>query len=513
MGAEGYERPVRGMFNKQFRMFLPVLIAGTLFLLFHGLIGSSSYRAIGGTFPQKVWQTWKIDAAGLDAKDAVRVRTWTTKNPKYRYELLTDDNALSYVKHHYGPAGINRPDIVHVFETLNAKIIKADLLRYLVMYIEGGLYADIDVECLKPIEHFIPNRYDEKDIDMVIGIETDMPDFKDHPVLGQKSQSFCQWTFMGKARLPVMMRLIENIMAWLNGVAKKQDRPISQIELDFDEVLIGTGPSAFTSAVLAEMSAQTGKTVGWEEFSGMLDSKVVAGVLVLPSESFAAGTGHSASGNHDGKSALIKHHFHASSWPTNHPRFKHPVYGEVERCNWDAECVKLWDSNTAFFNSLPEEEQLKLVHMKEIEDKKRPLMMDAQGPVGGMGPAVGMPPAPLAEVPAPGMPPVPVAELAGIEEPLVDEEEVPLGKLPPPGAAPVDEPTSSAEDVDDEDSQVEHTNAEIASGKDTPGKDVSDKDAKSKESKDKDSPSKDLKKNEDVKDKDPNAKGKDDKKS
>ncbi|KAK4946381.1 hypothetical protein LTR10_014579 [Elasticomyces elasticus] len=443
-------RPVGGAIVKAFRGFLPVVIAGLVFLFFHSLFGSSSYRAIGGTFPEKVWQTWKVDAAGLDAKDAARVRTWTTKNPKYRYELLTDDNALSYVKHHYGPNGINRPDIVHVYETLNAKIIRADLLRYLVMYVEGGVYADIDVECLKPIDGFIPNRYDVKDVDMVIGIETDMPDFKDHPVLGQKSQSFCQWTFMGKARLPVMMRLVENIIAWLNAVAKKQDKPISQIELDFDEVLIGTGPSAFTKAVLAEMSAQSGRDVTWEEFHDLSDSKVVSGVLVLPSESFAAGTGHSASGNHDGKSALIKHHFHASSWPTNHPRFKHPIYGEVERCNWNAECVKLWDSNTAFFNSLPEQEQLKLVHMKELEDAKRPLKVDDQGPIGGMAPVAGMPPAPAV-----------AADDAG--------EEVAL-----PGAAPGDGLALPADDVGGK-----------GSGKDSKAKDA-DTDAKAKDLKIKD---------------------------
>ncbi|KAG9603564.1 hypothetical protein KCU77_g1734, partial [Aureobasidium melanogenum] len=62
---------------------------------------------------------------------------------------------------------------------------------------------------------------------------------------------------------------------------------------------------------------------------------------------------------------MVKHHFHASSWPTNHPRFKHPVYGEVEKCNWDAECVRLWDANTAFFKGLQEEERLRIINIKE----------------------------------------------------------------------------------------------------------------------------------------------------
>ncbi|KEF57747.1 uncharacterized protein A1O9_05667 [Exophiala aquamarina CBS 119918] len=386
MAAQSFERSLAKPRARHVQRIPVLLVIIMVFVLFHKLFGTRSYRPVGGEFPRKIWQTWKTDAAGLDPKDAARVRTWTRKNPMHRYELLTDENSLSYVKHHFGPTGLDRPDIVHVYQTLNAKIIKADLLRYLVMYVEGGLYADIDVECLKPIELFVPNRYNEKELDLVVGVETDMPEFKDHPILGQKAQSLVQWTFMGKPRLSVMMRLIENIIEWLDRVSKQQGKPISDIKLDFDDVLVGTGPSAFTTAILTEMSVQTGREVTWNEFHGILDSKVVAGILVLTAEAFAAGTGHSDSGTHAGKGALVRHHFHASSWPTNHPRFKHPIYDEVERCNWNAECIKLWDSNTAFFDSLPEEDQLKLVAAKKIEDKKRPLRVDDQGLIGVMSP-------------------------------------------------------------------------------------------------------------------------------
>lgn len=316
-------------------------------------------------FPRKIWQSWKVDPTRFETRDVERARTWTVKNPGHRYEVLTDDNADYYVEHHYGPLGLNRPDIISVYKSLNAKIIKQDLLRYLIMYVEGGLYADIDVEAIRPIKKFIPKIYDEADVDMVIGIEVDEPAFASHPVLGSKAQSFCQWTFMCKPRLPVMMRLIENIMKWLHELSQKQDKPISELHLDFNEVLTGTGPSAFTIAILAEMSKTVGRNVAWDKFTELTEAKLVGGILVLPVEAFAAGTGHSDSGNHKGKGAMVKHHFHASSWPTNHPRFKHPVYGEVEKCNWDVECVRLWDANTAFFNSLQEEERLKIINIKE----------------------------------------------------------------------------------------------------------------------------------------------------
>jgi len=149
---------------------------------------------------------------------------------------------------------------------------------------------------------------------------------------------------------------------------KKQNKPISDLHLDFDEVLSGTGPSAFTSAILAEMSAISGEATTWDNFHALAESKVVGRILVLTVEAFVAGTGHSDSGNHGGKRALVKHHFHASKWTTNHPRYKHPIYDEVEKCNWNMECVKLWDMNVAIFDALPKQDQLKMIAIKEVVD-------------------------------------------------------------------------------------------------------------------------------------------------
>lgn len=373
MQGLGGNKSMDGLLSRQVRRLLPLcLIFGVLILSLH-ILGSISSRtpARPDKFPRKIWQSWKVDPTRFESRDNERARSWTTKNPSHRYEVLTDASADSYVEEHFGPSGFNRPDIVYTYQSLTARIIKSDLLRYLVMYVEGGVYADIDVEAIKPVERFIPKRFDEKEVDMVIGIEVDEPDFFDHPILGSKSQSFCQWTFMCKPQLPVMMRLIENIMKWLHELSLKQGKPISDLALDFNEVISGTGPSAFTTAILAEISKTTGEKTAWDTFHGLTEAKLVGGVLVLSVEAFAAGTGHSESGNHGGKGAMVKHHFHASQWPTKHPRRKHPIYGEVEKCNWNMECVKLWDANTAFFDALPEEERLKIITLKATEESQK----------------------------------------------------------------------------------------------------------------------------------------------
>ncbi|KAF2680064.1 glycosyltransferase family 32 protein [Lentithecium fluviatile CBS 122367] len=322
-------------------------------------------QTAGTVIPRKIWQTWKTGPLAFEQRDSDAAKTWPAKNPSYRYEVLTDDNSNQYVEWHYGPKGFNRPDIVNLYRELNITIIKADLLRYLVMYAEGGVYADIDVECLRPVDRFIPERYSEQEVDMIIGVEIDEPAFVDHPILGSKCKSFCQWTFAAKPRLPVMMRLIENIQDWLHELSHEKGVAVSQLELDFNEVISGTGPSAFTKAVLEQMTAQNhGKPVTWDLFHNLAESRLVNGMLVLNVEAFAAGQGHSDSGNHDSRGALVKHHYHASGWPTLHPRRNHPMYGEVEKCNWNLECVAQWDKDVAEWDTLSKEEQDKRIASK-----------------------------------------------------------------------------------------------------------------------------------------------------
>ncbi|KAG9229081.1 putative initiation-specific alpha-1,6-mannosyltransferase [Amylocarpus encephaloides] len=340
------------------------------------------HKRKGDKFPRKIWQSWKVDPLDFDERDSIRARSWVTLNPGHRYEVLTDANSMDYVEQHFGPEGLDRQDVVYVFRTLNATIIKADLLRYLVMYIEGGVYADIDVSAIRPVAKWIPEGVQEKDASLVISVEIDEPNWKDHPILGPKSRSFCQWTFMSKPRHPVMLRLIDNVLHWLEEISQKQGKGIADIELNFDEVLTGTGPSAFTAAVMDEMYHQTGWVQNWDTFHAMhnrTNATLVGDILVLTVDSFAAGQGHSDAGNHDSPRALVRHHYHASLWPSRHPRYSHPAYGMVEECNWKPECVNQWDMDKDNFVNLSQEQkeaaianhQLSLAGKFEKEEAER----------------------------------------------------------------------------------------------------------------------------------------------
>ncbi|KAF5006299.1 hypothetical protein FDECE_7310 [Fusarium decemcellulare] len=301
-----------------------------------------------GRFPRKIWQTWNHIPPFFEKREMERVRSWTESNPEWRWEVLTNANELEYVEDHFGPRGFNRPDIVEFFRTVNSKIVKSDLLRYLIIYVEGGLYADIDVEALKPIHEFIPDGFDEADIDLVIGIEADEPTFKDHPILGLVSRSFCQWTFLCKPQLPLMIGMVDSAMARIHKLAKEQGVPISEVKIDFYQVIGSSGPRLFTDVIMQYMDENRSRDspITWDDFHQIDEATLVSRVLVLPVQAFAAAQTHSRSGtSHEVPAALIKHHYGASNWTSQHARFKHPVYGEVERCLFDNACVNEWDRN------------------------------------------------------------------------------------------------------------------------------------------------------------------------
>lgn len=201
-----------GRLPKEIRRYVPIYLACVLLVLIFGkatpykspIEASEVVRRVlaayqkplqsSSIFPRKIWQTWKIDPLEFEIRDSQRAKSWTSLNPGYRYEVLTDGNDLHYVETHFGPNGLNRPDIVNMYRSLSATIIKADLLRYLMMYVEGGVYADIDVEALVPVEKFIPSSIDEAGADLVISVEIDEPNHKNRKFLGnclEKRQFKC----------------------------------------------------------------------------------------------------------------------------------------------------------------------------------------------------------------------------------------------------------------------------------------------------------------------------------
>ncbi len=66
-------------------------------------------------------------------------------HPDWTYRLWTDDDNLAFVHAEY-------PDFTDTYARLPKSIMRADVIRYLLMYRLGGLYLDLDYEMLKPFD-------------------------------------------------------------------------------------------------------------------------------------------------------------------------------------------------------------------------------------------------------------------------------------------------------------------------------------------------------------------------
>ena len=93
--------------------------------------------------PRIIHQTWSGDA--IPTTFSPWVRSWMDQNPNWQYWFWTDKDIRCFIAHHY-------KDYLSLYDRYKYNINRADVMRYFVLYEHGGLYADIDMECVKPLD-------------------------------------------------------------------------------------------------------------------------------------------------------------------------------------------------------------------------------------------------------------------------------------------------------------------------------------------------------------------------
>lgn len=73
--------------------------------------------------------------------------SWKRKNPQAEYRFYDDRACRAIVVSEF-------PSYLQTYDSFAYAVQRADFFRYLVVYRYGGLYADIDMECLKPFDWF-----------------------------------------------------------------------------------------------------------------------------------------------------------------------------------------------------------------------------------------------------------------------------------------------------------------------------------------------------------------------
>ena len=261
----------------------------------------------------KIWQTWREAVPSMTEVNEDRVRSWTELNPGYRYELLTDGAAEDYVRSRLP----HRPDIVATYLSLTDPILRADLIRYIVLLLDGGVYTDVDTAARKPIADWIPEHL-RNGTRLAVGIEVD--EWGTGFMWGDQwllPWQFCQWTLYADAGHAAMEKMIDSIIDDLQDLSIEQGQPLSSLHLSAFQVLNVTGPNAYTRVILDDMSAQTSTNVTWANVTRITEPTLIGDILVLPINAFGSGQHHSNSGGLDGGDVLATHYFQGS-WKGEH---------------------------------------------------------------------------------------------------------------------------------------------------------------------------------------------------
>lgn len=96
--------------------------------------------------PMLLSQTWKSEV--LPPEAAILRDGWIKKNPKLDCRIFDDAKSRRVVQDIV-------PDLIDSYDRLPHPVMRADIFRYAIIYRDGGMYADIDMECIGPIDEFM----------------------------------------------------------------------------------------------------------------------------------------------------------------------------------------------------------------------------------------------------------------------------------------------------------------------------------------------------------------------
>ena len=85
--------------------------------------------------PLHIYQTW--ETTDLPEKMRECVDQLKQKNPDFEHHLFDDKQRREFIQQHF------EPDVVDAYDKLIPGAYRADLWRYCVLYINGGIYLDI----------------------------------------------------------------------------------------------------------------------------------------------------------------------------------------------------------------------------------------------------------------------------------------------------------------------------------------------------------------------------------
>jgi hypothetical protein len=109
--------------------------------------------------PTLIHQTWKD--SDVPPKWRKWADSWRLHHPDWGYRLWTDADNRAFLQEHY-------PWFLPVYDGYPEAIMRADAIRYFLLDHFGGLYVDLDFECLSPVDGILDGQ------ELVLGYEPEV---------------------------------------------------------------------------------------------------------------------------------------------------------------------------------------------------------------------------------------------------------------------------------------------------------------------------------------------------
>lgn len=165
--------------------------------------------------PKTVYQTWKTHRLPLVSQYALQ--RMKKMNPSYSFQLFDDSDVVKFIASNFDES------VRVAYSRLRLGASKADLFRYCVLFIKGGVYVDIDSE--------------------IVGNLDDLLGESGACITRESNHGrFVQWMLAFEPGHPILERVIFYV------VSEILSRPVDDT-MDYDIVKL-TGPDVFSRGVV-----------------------------------------------------------------------------------------------------------------------------------------------------------------------------------------------------------------------------------------------------------------------
>lgn len=161
-----------------------------------GIAGPEQFPPGGESrIPKIIHQTWKD--TDIPHQYVEWMKSWTKNHPGWTYMFWTDESARQLISDRH-------PDLLTSYDGYLENIRRADAMRYVILYEYGGVYADLDMESLQPLDAIF-RKYT-----CILPQEP-----YEHPIIDGNFEHLVINAFMAcRAKHPMMRRFMENLPAF-----------------------------------------------------------------------------------------------------------------------------------------------------------------------------------------------------------------------------------------------------------------------------------------------------------